>query len=450
MATYFENTSAADVNAVYAEIRTALLAESWTETVINSSTALPTFDGEMVTESIFTPPGLSDEATAGHISVVRGKDESGDHAIWFSAFTAYKIADIAAISRSSNIITVTTTASHGFVTGDVVSVNGTGNVNFHEGNTGTNDSNLRTITFIDSTNFSYQSDDSGTIADPGAGGKCYAVYNVAGSLANKTSDGIRINMNDTIADIFGYVDEFRICGTVRQGGLFKPFYVGSTGREHVQTGASSVAVATEAINGTGSQTIVLDRTPLNMYDGQQIWVVSQDSADVEVTTVTTISGANLTASFSTPFSSGAVIGMDPSPMLAAGLSGSATNASSLDSMRWQMCLGQDGTRNGVAQDDADNSDLQYSPELPDASSVVAATRPDSAGFYQGINIILLDLNLGVRKFLPGFSAWPIGSQNDLDLHRIGPTAIADDIKVFISLNALGGSHGLGIGPGATP
>ena len=442
--TYFEDTLPTSVNDLFAVLATAMVNEGWTETVINSRTNKPVNDGEMVRESIFSATGNSSEASSAHVAMAVGKDDNGNDAVWLSVFTAFNIASIDTISRSSSTVTVTTTAPHPFVTGDVVVVNGTSEPLFHEGTPGSSGT-MNTITVTGASTFTYSSDSSGTLAS--VGGKCYSVYNVAGGMANGVNDGVRININDEPADVYGYVDKFRICGIVIQGGTPRPFYLGQTGRDHVQPGARDVAISNDAILGTGSQAISLDRTPTNMYVGQQIWIISPDSADVEVTTITALSGGELTANFSTAFSSGALVGMDPAPLVCGGLSGFTSDTSTLEGVRWQLCLSNDGTRNGVSQIDAKDNLLLYSPGVPTASNVANATSPDSSGSYQGSDIILLDANIGVRRYLPGFVAFPIGTQATLDVMRTGAVPITFDYKLFVE-PTVDSQWGVAIGPGA--
>ena len=458
-APYFQNTSIANIDGLFAELRSQLLAVAptpYTELVLNSSTTDPG-TGLVGRESHFKLPtnvGQENQIGGGYLGLCRYVNSAGTaRGLILYAYTSRRApATISTISRAANVVTVTTTAPHGFSTGDLVIVNGTDTAGFHEGSTGAITA-INTITVTGATTFTYASPAAGALA--GTGGTAVAVFNVTSSRTMAAADAaIRINVTDAPMSVYGYRDAHRICGIVQQGGQNRVFYLGTTGREHVQTAGSSCVVSTSPI-AVGANTITADRIPANMYIGQRLWIVSADSGTSELTTVTGLTGASISFTAANVYNAGAYIGWDPTPLISYGLTGALTTTADMTSVISYIAryaLDIDGGRSSP-QNDLGNVVMTSNIDIPLVTGDEGASDPDSAGFFQGRDFLLIRTAApeGQRKYLPGFTAWPLGYQNEYDIQRIGATPVTDDIKIFVSQPASSQSQSfvLGIGPGAT-
>ncbi len=445
---YFENTTLTGFTQLINELQTQLLAQSWTNRTINADNTLPA-SSHQTREEHFIAPGIADEASGVKVGFSLRRN-SGDTVtgVKITSWVGEKTATIlTAVQTASATVTVTTTAAHGFATGDFIKgINGTDNVANNVGGAG-NDTVATLITVTDTDEFTYVTGVNQT--STGNGGTVVVAYNHVGGSSFGNSEGYQLNSPDASMDLFAYVDEFRICGVLQQGGNQKPFYCGQPGRSNVQDDGRSVAISNTAITGSGSQTITLAVTPANMYVGQPVWAVAIDEADVEVTVIDDLVGDQLTAVFNTAFTSGAVIGWDPTVSCAGAPLGTAVSVS-LGSLAANMGFGIDGTRRSAGgQQDQEDTSLIFDWVVNESSTgdVENATDPDDSGVYQGRDGIHFQNAHGVRQFTPGFSFMPLGVQNDFDIHRIGATPITQDFKVLVS-NTLDG-WALVIGPGAT-
>lgn len=445
---YFENVTLTGFTQLIDELQTQLLAQGWTNRTINADNTLPS-SNHQTREEHFIAPGIADEASGVKIGLaLRRNSADNQTGVKITSWVGEKVATIlTAIQTASTTVTVTTTAPHGFATGDFVKgINGTDNVANNVGGAGA-DTNATLITVTGADTFTFVTVPNQT--STGNGGTVVVAYNHVGGSSFGSGEGYNLNSPDASMDLFGYVDEFRICGVLQQGGNQKPFYCGQPGRSNVQDDGRSVAISNTAITGSGSQTITLDRTPAQMYIGQPVWAVAADEADVEVSKIDNLVGDQLTAVFNTAFTSGAIIGWDPTVSCAGAPLGSAVSAT-LTTLAANMGFGIDGTRRSAAgQQDQEDTSLIFDWVVNESSSgdVEGATDPDDSGVYQGRDGIHFQGAHGVRQFTPGFSFMPLGVQNDFDIHRIGATPITQDFKVLVS-NTLDG-WALVIGPGAT-
>lgn len=453
-APFFEATANTGLNDLFSSLRSALLGVSpspWVETVLNSSVAAPVA-GTFVRESIFQLPANAaqeNQVGGGFIGIARGIDGSGNSGLWLYAHTGQKgPITINTISRTGTLVTVTTTTNHGLATNDIVYINGTSQTTFNQGN-GTNDA-AGQITVTGLQTFTYTSPVSGTTN--GTGGSVVAVYNAAGSRTTSVGDGRRINITDTPNAVYGYCDAFRICGVVQQGAQNRLFYLGWCGREHVQTAGSSCFVSNSSIS-VGANTVTADRTPANLYIGQPLWIVDTTTANNEVTTVSNIVGNQISFTAVNSYGAGAICGWDPEPLVVMALGGSANTTSSTTSYSAYACLDQKGGRT-AAQTAVVDVTMAWAVELYSISGEKLVTNPDSAGFYQGRDLALLKNTapVGTRKYMPGMVAFPLGSQNEFDIQRIGGVPITTDYKAFVSQTATdqaSATYATCFGPGAT-
>ena len=173
---YFENTALTNINDLMDELVAALEGAGWTRSTLNAATQMPSAN-RIGREEVFRAPGTAAVAAGSYIDFHTYFDSYGQTAgIQMCCFTGRRpIAGIVSIERSGNVVTVVTVEPHGFATGDLVFVNGTDNLAFHEGCLGSDEAPA-TITVVDPTTFTYGSGDSGTLS--GEGGFAMAAYNL--------------------------------------------------------------------------------------------------------------------------------------------------------------------------------------------------------------------------------------------------------------------------------
>jgi len=443
---YIESTTATNINDVFDGLSAALVSAGWTKTVINSDTSAASA-GLAKREEHFTSPGTSSIAGGVHVGIVRmNRANGGSEALQFWCWLGEQYATVTTAARVGATVTVTTASPHGFTTGQVAGWNGTDDdtVNALDG---ANDSAGSTITVSSPTVFTVTRPAIGDAT--GNGGLCWVHHNPAGSRSAENSSGFRVNLNDAASNYYGFVDEFRLAVVVQQGGTNRIIYCGATERdEQTQEDGEDTAVSNDAIT-VGANTVTLDRTPSKMYVGQPLWVVSPDTADVEVTTITGLTGDQLSFTAANAYNAGAVVGWDPLPLCTAGLRGSATGSLTFSSYACQVSLALDGTRKGVALNDFTDAALEWDPSVEVIgveSATEAATDPSDQAYYTGRDVKLYKINEGFRGPMAGLVAFPKGTQNEYDIHRTGATAADTDFRVFTSNDV--GAFFLAVGPGA--
>ena len=453
-APYFQNTAVADLDDLFDELQTQLLAAGWTEQILNSSSS-PALQGRFARESIFIAPGTATQAAACCVGISRVFEGNGlRRGLQLQAFTntADGLIAVTSISRTATTMTFTTTAPHGLSTGDLIRWNGSDQDDMHSG--WNSESAAAAITVTGANTFTLVGLGSGTLS--ANGGFVRRVFNCADSYSTAVNSGMRINAFDSSMDIFGYRDEFRICGIVQQGGNNKIFYVGQSGRDHVQQDQQEVAIATTAITGIGVETVTLDRNISNWYVGMPIMGVQLDGAGTTgILYVTDLPAANQVevdwGSF-TGNANAVIIGFDPAPTCVSAPTGTTVDLA-MNSMTIQYCLGSDGTRYGVAQNDTIDPLLDADWSTTGDAATEQRNDPMNTTLYVGEEYFMQSASSssttkGVRKFAPGFNPWPVGTQNEFDIQRVGGTPEDDDWKIFVSDQSIE-NHALGIGPGAT-
>jgi len=460
--TYFQDTTLTDIPDAINFLRDQCLAEGWTVTELNTSVADVTTVRRVGREFIAEIPGDtpgSGNAALGHICVSFLHAFSSGRHINLCGWTGQKVATIASSSRSGTTLSVTTSSPHGFATGDLVIVNGQSDADLNQPIGGAAAS-PNTITVTGGSTFDV------TIpvgaGGPATGGTVVAVYNFTGTRTGDQTEQNRMALMNAAMDCFGYIDNYRMCGIILQGGVFFPFYLGLSGREHVQAEGSNVAKVTGGgVTGNGATDVVitLDRASPNLYVGQPIFLCPPDSAvpnsvdqanssleSVTISAVNSPTEIEATLSANT-FPDGTIVGWDAIPLAIMG-NGPTATTTIIASKTVYMSHELDGTRTSSP------IGVVYTPEIELSNeTVVDPDGQPSGGFYQGRPVILEKTTApaGHRKNMEGMPAFPVGAQVDQDIMRIGDpaNAPAGDFRIFVSQEVEGG-YSVSYGPGANP
>lgn len=450
---YYENTSLTNIDDLMTFFANSLVSESWVRTTLDNDSGPPSSNSRFSRTEMFVAPGTVDQEAACVAIMARGLSSVGSHRYRFTTATGLKGGapiPISTVSQVGTTLTITTVNPHGLSTGDCPCIVGTDNSDLNFGHTGGTEVAVSTLTVTGLDTFTVTCTINQTAS--GSGGYVLVLINPTAALLGNYTYGLGSVLDDADCDCYMYADSFRAMGLVQQGGDNKPWYVGQTGRDHVQSEGSSVGSSSDAITGTGSQTITLKRVPDNMYNGQPLWVISKTTYDAEYTTITNISGDQLTATFNTAFAGDSyIVGWDPAPHCVVGISSTGVDQVDFGSMIVRMGLTLDITnlpRNGVAQNNCDDTNLEWDIEIPVSTADYSSTNPDAQGYYQGSEVIFEKGGEGVRKYLYGATGWPKGVQNEHDIQDTGPSGGVNDFIVFISIS-VDNNFFLGIGPGKT-
>ena len=443
---YFENVGLTNINDLFTEISTRLVAAGATRTVLNSLSTEPAAD-RVGREELFKFNGTASKPTAGYVTITRFYDSNTfNKGLAFTCFTGIKGPIDVATTVQSGVptVTVTTSTNHGFATGDLVFINGSSTATLNEGSSGLYNS-LSTITVTDATTFTYTANLSQTAS--GTGGKCFAVYNSGAHRTVKSSTyRAWLGPSDSAMKVFGYVDEFHMVGVVVQGATFLPFFIGQTGRAQIPPNYADTAFTTGSVTGNGAtpSTFDLDRSCSNLRVGQKIALISPNSASAEIVTIATKPTATQFTAIvtnGTTYPAGTLIGEDPLPLM---VMGGGSTQQDLGSKVFYAALRGDCTRTGIggqtyfAAVEAQTVDESYcDPNVP-------------SGRYSGKYVNLYTTSSGKeddKGRLVGMVAWSLGSQADFDRIKTGESDPGDFYKIFPTQKC-DTSWGFSLGPGA--
>lgn len=468
---FFKNTGLTNTDALFDELKARLVANGWVAHVANATLGDPGTP-RIGREEIFVAPDTAAHPGGHIVGLVRFRDAASNNGGGLSRIGLYGatgwsgLKAITSLTREATPTPGKVTAvvpSHGFLTGQLVGVNGNSNTAFHVGaspETGTGGETApNTITKIDDNTFSYVM--GSTTAISGTGGYAFSVFNPAcwrhaiGS-ANGASWSRILLPADGAMSVYGYCDAHRICGIVVQGAVYRTFHAGLMDRSaHVATLGNSVGRLTGAVTGDGTtKTLDLDRSCPNMYAGQPLWFLAQNSARPDVagyqsslhtTTIVAVNSATqITAVVpnGVTYPIGTIVGWDPCPIWISGPSVSAVT-NTMNTYNGYSSHSADATRGA-------NPIGQTSVAFP-IDPNVADVGPGADGFYR-----LFDINcerttspLASRGPLVGLLASSFLVQANLDIMREGPASAAptNDYVVFAS-QLVNAANILAIGPGA--
>ncbi len=467
---YFQTASLANVDALFQTIENCLTSSGWTPfrlntTLVAASTA--STRALATRETIFKCNGTSQDPANFYLSVCRTCDINNvaAHKLVFTLFSGVKNLTgsgvaISSISRAASGLTqVSCSSPHNLIVGDRFIINGTDVSALNEmwgptTNTsiaGDANPSLGCIVLATSSanNFSFQSNIAAA-AGPGTTGSVVVVYNLGSSRVSTNSNGSNAGLGVSVADstmsLYMYYDAYRFTGMVVQGGVYQPFYVGETNRDHIPNEYKDRAFLNASIPSGSMVTASLDRSCTNISAGQFIWLVhpsgSAATGSVErVRIITKPSPTTFTCNLSSSggFPSGSFVGEDPVPACVIANLGYAAAGINMGSKTARFVFHLNGQY-------TDTLSQAFTPYV-ETGMTEADVDPDSAGYYIGRDIYCSRATApsGVRGKLVGIVAFPFGAQNDLDIMRVGPSPVNDDYKIFVSrtidgtwLHALGG------------
>jgi len=481
--TFFRNTGLLSIADLITELETRATAEGWADLQLNNTKTAPGTLGRMTYERLWRLPGTAIQPAAGFVGMFRAQANVGsEHALAFWGASACRanvpnengFATIATISKapSSTLVTVTTVAPHGFANGDLVAINGVTNTlgpadGFNEGWQAASENVPNLITVTGANTFTYVSNfGAGGGGETGTGGKAVAVWNVCGSRGELSQWGVRSGSTMTLLDgamqVFGYIDEFRMMFTVKQGGLWRTAMIGQLGRRHVQADFSDTAYASVALTaGLGVTINLVDAfgAPLpspNLCVGQKLWLIDPVTGAWEVTTILTKPLATqITADIVNNYPidaaslRGALIGLDPMPI---GVFSNVSPNVALNLTGVQCAFFENGTRTGATSVQCATT-FTYTPFI-DFGGNLASVSPDANGDYQGQDIAVqrTAAPAGMRANLagPGAIVFGVNVQTDGDLQRVGCLPTVTDYMILASqtISTLGNNGAVAYGPGA--
>jgi len=267
--------------------------------------------------------------------------------------------------------------------------------------------------------------------------------NEAGSAA--AASGSWTTLSPTAAiDYFGVSNEYEFTMVMVQGGAYRIMHFGSPKRMQVPAAAKGVARTSNAETAGASVVIEVDRDITSTIAvGQRIWVYNVTptatalrTGAVNLAEVTAKAAGSITVdTLDNNLDAGAIIGLDPSPMMVG------TGTTTITALYFT------NHTNGVYEGAALNSAF-IEPLVELLTEAIIDPHPGS-GLYIGSEAILDDPDAahgGYRGVPELMTWWPIGTNADQD--RMVPNYdTAEARKVFPSIK--NGSFAAAIGPGAT-
>jgi hypothetical protein len=423
--TYFSGAPA-NINALFDLLDAQLVAEGATQTVLNSSTAVPpALRAEREAHYKFPGNDAGGVSAQHHVGIMRVLQNAGAHALQFYGFTG-TLPPIAinTTDQAGTLVTVNTVAAHPLVTGDIVALNGTNNTALHSGDV--DNAAPSTITKTGPSQFTYTSPFVQAIVGATGG--------VAVPLFNLTA-------GRTIDQGLG-------------GGPFSNVVLNDaamTSRTHIQDDESDIGRTTGALSSGAGVTVTLEAARANLYDGQPLFVVSPTDGTYEVTNIITVLGpTQFTANLANNYPSGALVGADAMPLLILATNSSPALAD-LNNRNGYCPWTLDGTRtNPVAQD--------HQFFAGQESAAIPFIDPDAAGRRQATSVSVLDGGgAGIRGRAVGMIALPAGggapvpANNDIARTTSAANAPTGDYKIIQpgvqELNP--GGWAVAVGPEAT-
>lgn len=456
--TFYKQIGVPDVPGFLTALRTQLALEGWTIHQIQSDPSIPAdrkLGEEFLAQSNGLGAGFGDPAH--HVVGINTVDVFGGGGLAISFWCAAGMrgpVDLTQVSYSGAVATCETAAPHPFRDGDLVFFNGVSDPAANQCNA--DPGNIAKATLIGSPGVSVAWTQNMVLAGPAgpsAGGKAYAVYNIAGG---RTEDGARSSnlfLANAPMDLYLYTDPFFFWGIVVQGGAYYWFFAGRPGREHVQaeaSGAAKIANGSPIVSdGIAASVIDLDRSIAGkLYVGAKIQCYNPSDATPETIdisrtrvdpfTVTSVnSGTQIEAVLpSGTWQPGAIVGMDAAVCIAGT---SRVGNSSLDSLPLWATFAMNG-------ESASYNDNQMAIRVRTSTNEEQDNDPDGKNEYRGNECVLADFR-GARLFVPGLLAVTRGVQNDADIMKGGDPANSpvNDYIVFPSLDVQGHAPALGDG-----
>jgi hypothetical protein len=451
--TYFSGAPA-NINALFDLLDAQLVAEGATQTVLNSSTAVPpALRAEREAHYKFPGNDAGGVSAQHHVGIMRVLQNAGAHALQFYGFTG-TLPPIAinTTDQAGTLVTVNTVAAHPLVTGDIVALNGTNNTALHSGDV--DNAAPSTITKTGPSQFTYTSPFVQAIVGA-TGGVAVPLFNLtAGRTIDQGLGGgpfSNVVLNDAAMTVIGYVDKFRLVWWITQGATLQPVFLGTTSRTHIQDDESDIGRTTGALSSGAGVTVTLEAARANLYDGQPLFVVSPTDGTYEVTNIITVLGpTQFTANLANNYPSGALVGADAMPLLILATNSSPALAD-LNNRNGYCPWTLDGTRtNPVAQD--------HQFFAGQESAAIPFIDPDAAGRRQATSVSVLDGGgAGIRGRAVGMIALPAGggapvpANNDIARTTSAANAPTGDYKIIQpgvqELNP--GGWAVAVGPEAT-
>lgn len=279
-----------------------------------------------------------------------------------------------------------------------------------------------------------------------------------GSNVNATSQTTWLNLNEVSGfQYWCFVNEYEYVLLIKQGNFWHYVHFGSPIRSHIPAAASGIAFTTAAATAGSNVTVNLDRDISSSIrdstatgGAQLVWIYNLTpaaaalrSATIELATVQTITSTSITfQSLSNSFDSGAIVGLDPSPMFVC-REDILSHGGNIDvAQLWTNSIA--GTYTSAGSQVSDYEYLLVGTGAPTATPSVngitqaarAAFFPDQTGQvgFRGISQLIAFARLGYSLdgdfFRPDFST-------------------ANQYVVFPSLTLVLGGPALMLGPGAT-
>lgn len=247
----------------------------------------------------------------------------------------------------------------------------------------------------------------------------------------------------TDIEFFGISNEYEFTMVIVQGGSYAWVSFGSPKRTHVPNAANGIALTTAAETAGSNVVVNLDRDiSSNIAVGQKIWLQNVtatgnalESDTINIAEVTAVTSNSVTVdTLADNFASGALVGMDPSPMCCN------TGTTTVGTM--YFTTESDGTYTGVV-----NQSYDTEPLLEAVAE--NANDPNPNGLYIGCQALFDNAGTtsgGFRGTPEFMTFWSVGTQADQD-RMIANFDNAQAYKVFPSI--INASYALAVGPGAT-
>jgi hypothetical protein len=457
--TYFERSAAvggalADFDALFSYLRTLCLAEGMTEIVLNASSANPSANGLLGRESLFQINGTEDQPTRAYIGLTRARAATTGQ-VRFSVWGCERIKgpiEIATLSRpsGSNIVTVTTVAPHGLSNGDRIAINGSSNDVFHDGWIRNLGAPACTITVTGANTFTFVS-----VTIPGAlqtatGGVAIATYVEAGirQSGDGTSAPNCVVADATIDELWGFVTPYSLMFVARQSAVYSLFHVGCVERSHIPPQLRGTGFTTGALSAGSSVSVPLDRDgAANLRAGQSVWIMSADSATCEIATIASVTNDStiVIGTLANSYGAGALVGLDPCPLVVAGRIGSVTTTTNFADANhgWYSSRNRDAT---FSNPGAQVNTMAVNVVPINESNV----DPDSYSIWTGVDLFCTRTSAGegMRGRVFGVQFMGTGAQSQGDTFLAGGDAPDFGWRAFVTMGG-NGTYLWCIGPGAT-